>query len=147
MVAVVGVDAELIDDLEMLGYCEDVRGIYFSTAKYTSRMRATPKLMSLHNHELSAATVRITDGKEESETIILRTKKEKGKVRKLLDYNETAETIQMRMNLRKINEVNDAHFVGLHVLDEVLHEMILKMVVEEEQHKALKGNFETVLSG
>jgi hypothetical protein len=104
---------ETVDFLKANGYIEHVAGYHGKTRSRQSRMRATNKLIGLiEDHYVEQWMLE----RDEDEPIIILKDKKKRK----MEYEETAETIQMKENLKKINRGLKKHAIHLYIPDEEL---------------------------
>lgn len=115
---------------EKKGWHDPTTGIGFTT-----RMRATSKLISLAEDEYDINPYMIGIYPDaEPETIILKSeKKGKAKKSKELDYPDTEQTIQWRDNIAAINKSLASHHIDLNVSDEVLTEIQIFMANKDEK--------------
>ena len=111
----------IVEALIALGLVEHAMG--FQDTKNpansrSSRIKATPLFQDLLDEYQVDASMAFR--LEREETIILRAAKQtKGKAGKLVDYTDTAHTLQMRRNLKRINELNSAWNITLDLDEEV----------------------------
>ena len=116
-----------VDTLIKLGYIKSHLGFYDKGLKKgkNSRMRASSELIGLFNkHQLAGLMVQ----REESEEVIIlkgvKIYKGKKKVKFVVDYEDTKQTIQMRENLQTINSLLDSRWVDLNVPDDIYEEIV-----------------------
>ena len=116
-----------VDALIELGYLESHLGFYDKEfgIGMNSRMRANFSLIELFNeHKLAPVMVEIDKSEE---VIILKSVKiykGKKKVKFVVDYEDTKQTIQMRENLQTINSLLDSRWVDLNVPDDIYEEIV-----------------------
>jgi hypothetical protein len=129
---------KIVDTLwDDFGYVQGWKGHYdrVKGTGETSRMRATPKLIALLLRSFGFEEAFICRNPAE-ETIILKVKCE-DKKKKLVDYEDTAQTTLLRANLNIINGNIANHFVGLCVADEsfdvISEELKRKAVLERKK--------------
>lgn len=110
------------------GYLEEVkRGVsHGPVGLYLTRYRATEKLMR-HFRQVDVATLPLVTGPRVVQQIIRvqvtenttdRNTGRPSKVKRLVNYNETAETQQMRARLQRINNAINANWIDLELSDE-----------------------------
>ena len=102
-----------IDSLSTRGYLEDHGGFKDRTTGigYLSRMRATPRLISLiKDYDVVASMI----SREDDDVIVLREKdaEEDGKDKKELPFEDTDEIVRMRENLSSYNTFLQSHQLG-----------------------------------
>lgn len=109
---------KVVDFLIDKGYVENVPGRYVRDGSggrsFQSRMRATDKLLRIVKDEYGVALPMIKRDEKE-ETIILKDENDN-----IIEYVDTAETIQMRENLKLINRNLEKHAILLYIWDEDL---------------------------
>jgi hypothetical protein len=115
-----------IDYLKKNQYIEDTKGLWREKNPRQSRMRATPKLITLIKDTYKVATPMIK-GDEKKEIIILKGEKDKKGNAEKIDYVDTEETIQMRKNLKLINRNLQKHAILLSLPDTKLKEIIARL--------------------
>lgn len=96
---------------------------------YSSRIRASPKLLDYADHYgLSIAELNPYQQKNR-EVVIL-----KGSDKRLCDYDETDETLEMRTGINIVNAHVSRHFIGLCMFDEH-HDEMNKRLLENSKIK------------
>jgi len=129
--------AKMVDWFEALGYVTCKVGHYFPGSKKQSRTRATDKLIDLIRGTFAVSSLMITRAKD-TETIVLRDGN-----KKKIEYVDTAETDQMRENLRVINGLLDKTLINIYLPDAALvklnHRMITGKVESDIEHEEPRG--------
>ena len=127
---------KVIDSLKKLGYIEHAIGFYDRSTGfgYQSRMRATKKLIKLiETRKVKHFMIR----KHELEEVILL----KDKERKLVEYEDTAITYLMRMQLQIINQYLSRSLIDLDISDKELEELEQRIVPIDLSRVRLKRIF------
>jgi len=123
----------VVNALSSLDYIVDFDGIHYSNYSRTARMIATGKLSALFDtHGLTVTNFYQLDTKE---SIILKTPKDEHNNTSKIDYEDTAETIEMRKSLKLINDNIGKHWIDLKVTDEQFSELQEKLYI-----RATSGN-------
>ncbi|ACH40009.1 hypothetical protein Gbem_3006 [Citrifermentans bemidjiense Bem] len=111
-----GPTTRIIDGLAKFGLIEGTKGIYYPDqhVAFRARMRATSVMASFFAR-IGTGNLQL---KARHQLIVLRDEEGRN-----LPFEETEETFLMRRNLQFINSINQRHFVGLCVYDEVFDEI------------------------
>jgi len=130
----------VVDTLDELGYLESHLGYYIKELGIgkNSRMRANISLIELFNeHKLAPVMVQRDESEEviilKSVNILEDNKKDKPKV----DYEDTKQTNQMRVNLQTINALLDNRWIDLNVSDK-----LYEKIAEETEKKKNRSDID-----
>jgi len=105
---------QLVDYLAANGYIEHHTGFHTEAKVRLSRMRATDKLLGV----AQCVTLPMIGHNSDEQVIILRNESKVD-----VEYEDTAEVIQMRENLQRINRALASHAILLNIKDEELKKL------------------------
>lgn len=119
--------------LKDLDYVQEVRAGFNDPRTgigRTTRVRATPKLISLltDNSDLSISKISRRVGNDAAEIIVLRDENKKN-----VEYDDTVETIQMRAELERINDLLNCTWIDLYIPDAEWPELLSRTRAKAER--------------